>query len=77
MVESDPAISPLLKERYLLSLPRTVSPGCEGERFDQALAWAEEDLWASAAAAFETLSADKVAPVARPQSRPLPVMAGG
>ena len=33
-------------------------PGQLRARFEQAMAWAEEGLWSSAAAAFDTLSAD-------------------
>ncbi len=64
-IESNPAISPLLKNPDSLSpAPESLS-GDARRRFDEALQWANEGQWASAAAAFETLSTD---PVAGPQA---------
>ena len=61
MLEGNPTIVPWLKN------PDELSPVPEGlsnetqTRFSEALAWAGEGLWSSAAAAFETLSSDPVA----------------
>ena len=55
------AVSPWLKEPYAL---QDVPGGLEGplrEQFEQAMGWARDGLWDSAAAAFELLSADRAA----------------
>jgi tetratricopeptide (TPR) repeat protein len=58
MVQSNPSISPWLKQPYTLTdVPAGVS-GAGRAQFEQALGWAREGLWSSAAAAFELLSAD-------------------
>jgi tetratricopeptide (TPR) repeat protein len=60
-IESNATISPWLKN------PDALSPAPSGlsaeirDRFEQALGWAGEGLWSSAAAAFETLTSDPVA----------------
>ncbi|GIW88534.1 MAG: protein disulfide-isomerase [Isosphaeraceae bacterium] len=57
-LERDAETSPWLRNPYRLS---PVPPGLDPTRqarFEQALKWAEEGLWASAAAAFDTLSAE-------------------
>ena len=60
-IEGNPSISPWLKNPDALSSPPPDLTGEALERFNQALGWANEGLWSSAAAAFETLSADPVA----------------
>ena len=55
------AVSPWLKEPYALE---DVPGGLEGplrEQFEQAMGWARDGLWDSAATAFELLSADRAA----------------
>ena len=60
-MKSSAAVSPWLKESYALE---DVPGGLEGplrEQFEQAMGWARDGLWDSAAAAFELLSADRAA----------------
>jgi len=60
-VEGSPTVSPWQKNPYELA---PTPGGLTGEargRFEQALGWAAEGLWASAAASFETLSGDGAA----------------
>jgi tetratricopeptide (TPR) repeat protein len=60
MLESNPAVSPYLRN------PGRLAPAPEGldddrrGRFAQALGWAGEGLWSAAAAAFDLLAADGV-----------------
>jgi tetratricopeptide (TPR) repeat protein len=59
--KSNPAASAWLKDPYALE---DVPGGLEGPlrtQFEQALGWARDGLWDSAAAAFELLSADRFA----------------
>jgi tetratricopeptide (TPR) repeat protein len=56
----NPAVSPWLREIHELSPAPANLPPKLRERFDKAIGWANEGLWASAAAAFETLAADGV-----------------
>lgn len=60
-IQGNPSISPWLKNPDRLEGPPSGLGGEARERFDQALAWANEGLWSSAAAAFETLSSDLLA----------------
>ena len=56
-----PAVAPWLKESYVLAeVPARLGEPRRGQ-FVQALSWAGEGLWESAAAAFELLSADPAA----------------
>ena len=60
-LKSSAAVSPWFKESYALE---DVPGGLEGplrEQFEQAMSWARDGLWDSAAAAFELLSADRAA----------------
>ncbi|MBV8126770.1 MAG: tetratricopeptide repeat protein [Planctomycetaceae bacterium] len=60
-LKSNAAVSPWLKESHALE---DVPGGLEGplrEQFEQAMGWARDGLWDSAAAAFELLSADRAA----------------
>ncbi|MGA2701243.1 MAG: tetratricopeptide repeat protein [Isosphaeraceae bacterium] len=57
--KSNPAVTPWLKDSSALE---HVPAGLEGplrEQFQQAMGWARDGLWDSAAAAFELLSADR------------------
>lgn len=59
--KSKPGVAPWLKDNYALD---DVPGGLEGPlraQFEQALGWARDGLWDSAAAAFELLSADRAA----------------
>ncbi|GAC1474013.1 MAG: hypothetical protein NVSMB9_23620 [Isosphaeraceae bacterium] len=61
ILESNPQISPWQKNPdSLLPPPESVSNSVR-DRFSQALNWAEEGLWSSAASAFETLTSDPLA----------------
>jgi len=60
-VKTDPLVSPWLKQPYSLAEAPQRLGGPQREQFDRALAWAEEGLWSSAAAAFDMLIADPVA----------------
>ena len=60
-LKSNAAVSPWFKESYALE---DVPGGLEGplrEQYEQAMGWARDGLWDSAAAAFELLSADRAA----------------
>ncbi|MDR3632807.1 MAG: tetratricopeptide repeat protein [Isosphaeraceae bacterium] len=57
-VESSPTVSVWQKYDYPLSPAPSGLSADARQRFGQALQWAEEGLWSSAAAAFESLSAD-------------------
>ncbi len=57
-IQSNPESSPWLRNPYRLMPAPEGMHGEHRQRFEQAMGWAEEGLWASAAAAFETLSAD-------------------
>ena len=60
-IKSNAAVAPWLKDSYSLE---DVPGGLEGParaEFEQALDWARDGLWDSAAAAFELLSADRAA----------------
>lgn len=60
-----PSISPWQKNQDTLSPPPMDLSGETAERFHQALGWARDGLWSSAAATFETLSSDpKAGPLA-------------
>lgn len=59
--ERDATVSPWLKNRDTLLPPPPELKGDALDRFNQAIAWANEGLWESAAAAFELLTADRVA----------------
>jgi tetratricopeptide (TPR) repeat protein len=61
MIKTNPSISPWMKNTYQLSeRPGGLSADVQS-RFEEAVRWAQEGLWASAAAAFELLSADATA----------------
>ncbi len=61
MIEGNASISPWLRNPYRLSpVPVDLRPD-PARKFADALSWADQGLWSSAAAAFETLSADSVA----------------
>jgi tetratricopeptide (TPR) repeat protein len=60
-ISNNPAISPWLKNEDALSPDPAALSGEPRDRFEQALGWAEQGLWSSAASAFETLSNDPVA----------------
>jgi tetratricopeptide (TPR) repeat protein len=57
-LEASPEASPWLRNPYRLSPPPDGLDPARRARFEQALQWADEGLWASAAAAFDTLSAE-------------------
>ncbi len=58
MIEASPNFSAWLKNPYTLApAPGGLDDAARG-RFEQALQWAEQGLWSSAASAFEVLSAD-------------------
>ncbi len=56
-----PEISPWLKQQYSLLDPPQALEGSVRAQFEQASGWVREGLWDSAAAAFELLSADRLA----------------
>ena len=58
MIEASPNFSAWLKNPYALSPAPGGLDDAARERFEQALQWAEQGLWSSAASAFEILSAD-------------------
>ncbi len=58
MVQANPSISAWLKQPYTLADVPAAATGPGRAQFEQALGWAREGLWSSAAAAFELLSAD-------------------
>ena len=59
-LRANPAVSLWEKNPYRLSpAPETASAAFR-ESFEQALGWAEEGLWSSAASAFELLAAGRV-----------------
>ena len=61
MIEGNPSISAWLRHPYeYATVPGDLAPA-ETDRFTQALGWAGDGAWASAASAFETLAADGVA----------------
>lgn len=58
VIEGNPSLSPWLRNPYELSpVPEGVQDA-RRDRFAEALEWADQGLWASAAAAFDALSAD-------------------
>ncbi len=57
-VESDPRISPWLRNPYELSAVPEGLDASRQKRFEQAINWADQGLWSLAAAAFDTLSAE-------------------
>ncbi|MEO6807669.1 MAG: hypothetical protein ABI353_00965 [Isosphaeraceae bacterium] len=59
-LEGNPAASPWLRNPYQLAPAPTDLGTDQRARFDQAIGWAEEGLWAPAASAFDTLAADGV-----------------
>ncbi|MBX6312108.1 MAG: tetratricopeptide repeat protein [Isosphaeraceae bacterium] len=60
-IERDPSYSPWLRNPYeLVPPPEGLEPSLRS-RFEQAIGWGEEGFWASAASAFETLSAEGIA----------------
>jgi tetratricopeptide (TPR) repeat protein len=61
LIESRASASPWLKNDDALSPAPEGLSGESRDRFAQALGWAGEGLWSSAAAAFETLTSDPVA----------------
>lgn len=65
MVEGNPGVSIWLRNRYHLSLLPQGLPIDQGDRYAEALTWADKGLWAAAAATFETLAADGIAPADR------------
>jgi tetratricopeptide (TPR) repeat protein len=58
MLEGNPGISPWLRDPARLVPPPEGIPRDAADRFRQALAWAEDGLWSSAAAMFQTLASD-------------------
>ncbi|MGO9598963.1 MAG: tetratricopeptide repeat protein [Isosphaeraceae bacterium] len=58
MVRANPSISPWLKQSYALADVPAGATGPGRAQFEQALGWARQGLWSSAAAAFDLLSAD-------------------
>jgi hypothetical protein len=64
LIESDPTISPWLRNPYSLSPAPERLEGTIRERFDQALEWANQGLWSVAAAAFDALSGEGAGPEA-------------
>ncbi|WZO97161.1 hypothetical protein EP7_004183 [Isosphaeraceae bacterium EP7] len=56
-LESNPSVSPWLKNPYELSEPGPAVASSARGRFQEALNWAEQGLWSTAAALFESLSA--------------------
>jgi tetratricopeptide (TPR) repeat protein len=58
MIDTNPGISPWLKNRDRLSSPPEGVSDATEARFNEALGWAEKGHWASAAASFELLSTD-------------------
>ena len=58
MIMTNPGATPWQKNDYRLHEPPDGLPVDLRERFAQALGWAEEGLWGSAASAFELLSAE-------------------
>jgi tetratricopeptide (TPR) repeat protein len=61
MVESNPEVTAWVKNRYALAEPPEGLPADRWGRFAEALGWARQGLWESAAAAFELLAADRAA----------------
>jgi tetratricopeptide (TPR) repeat protein len=61
VIGGNPSISPWLKNADELSDAPDETVPTTKVRFLEALVWAEEGLWSSAAAAFETLASDPVA----------------
>jgi len=57
-IETNPSVSPYQKNDDRLSPAPVGSGGSALGRFNEALGWAGEGLWASAASAFETLTGD-------------------
>ena len=57
-LQTNPSISPWLKDAYrLLEAPEAMREA-QQDQFDDALDWADDGLWGAAASAFELLSAD-------------------
>ena len=57
-IESNPGISPWLRNHYkLLPVSEGLDPS-KAEQFNQARNWADHGLWSAAAASFDTLSTD-------------------
>jgi hypothetical protein len=61
MIYKHPAATPWLKNPDALSPAPDALPAEARGRFEQALEWARQGLWSSAASAFELLSADQAA----------------
>ena len=61
MLQGNAAVSAWLRDPYPLAPAPTPLAGDAAETFARAATWAEEGLWASAAAAFDTLAASGVA----------------
>jgi tetratricopeptide (TPR) repeat protein len=61
MILKDPAVSPWMKCTYELAQAPAGTDDSVRSQFEQALQWAHEGLWESAASAFDLLSADRVA----------------
>jgi tetratricopeptide (TPR) repeat protein len=60
-LEVNPTVPPWYKHRYVLADPPVTLGDEARRRFAQALGWAGQGLWSSAAAAFELLAADRTA----------------
>jgi tetratricopeptide (TPR) repeat protein len=56
-LDASPVFSPWIKDRRELALPPSNLDPAIRARFEEAIGWASEGLWASAAAAFDLLSA--------------------
>jgi tetratricopeptide (TPR) repeat protein len=60
-LKANAAVAPWLKDAYALEGAPGGMESSSRARFEQALDWARDGIWDSAAAAFELLSADRVA----------------
>ncbi len=60
MIERNPSLPAWTRNPYELAPPPEGADPAVFRRFQEALDWAGEGLWASAASAFETLSADRI-----------------
>lgn len=64
MVEGDPQITAWLRNPYRLTVAPEGLDARFRDRFAEAVVWADQGLWASAAAAFDALAADGAGPEA-------------
>ena len=59
-MQSNPGISPWLRNHYTLAQTPTGLTPAQSEQFSEATLWAEHGLWSAAAASFEALASESI-----------------